>query len=63
MQNKNKNKNKIYLVTLGTYSDYRVCGVFTTKTQAKKYINKFTVPYEEYNIFILDIKLFTFIYF
>jgi hypothetical protein len=33
--------SKIYLVTEGDYSDYHVCGVFSTKENAQKYIDHF----------------------
>ena len=33
--------SKIYLVTEGDYSDYHVCGVFSTRENAQKYIDHF----------------------
>jgi hypothetical protein len=33
--------DEIYIVTTGEYSDYRICGVFTEKKLAKKFIDLF----------------------
>jgi len=49
-------ETKIYLVTRGKYSDYRVSAVFNEKELAEKYINSFKVDgfvdfrIEEYNL-------------
>lgn len=32
---------KIYVVTAGDYSDYQICGVFSSEDIAKKYIDSF----------------------
>ena len=32
---------KVYIVTSGSYSDYRICEVFSTKEKAEAYIAKF----------------------
>ncbi|MDY6862813.1 MAG: hypothetical protein SV062_07465 [Thermodesulfobacteriota bacterium] len=34
-------KQLVYIVTCGVYSDYHICGVFTNKALAQKYINCF----------------------
>ncbi len=40
----------VFLVTRGEYSDYRVCGVFTDKKLAQKYIDSFVKIYKEFRI-------------
>ena len=46
--------NKIYVVTLGEYSDYRICGVFNLENLAQKFIDSFgernTMNIEEYTL-------------
>jgi hypothetical protein len=32
---------KVYIVTAGDYSSYHICGIFSTKVLAKKFINSF----------------------
>lgn len=43
---------KVYLVTSGEYDDYGVHGVFSTKEQAKEYVDsrEFTSSYDNYYI-------------
>lgn len=40
----------IYVVTAGEYSEYRVCGIFSTRENAEKYMRAFPKPgYSSYN--------------
>jgi hypothetical protein len=41
---------KVFLVTRGDYSDYRVCAVFSNKKLAQKYIDSFNPRYDEFRI-------------
>jgi len=42
--------NEVYVVTSGSYSDYRICAVFTDKNLAQKYIDSFkTRVYSDFN--------------
>ena len=38
-------ENKVYVVTTGEYSDYRIEGVFSSREKAEEYINHSTNPY------------------
>lgn len=38
-------ENKVYVVTAGEYSDYRIEGVFSSREKAEEYINHSTNPY------------------
>ena len=37
-------ENKVYVVTAGEYSDYRIEGVFSSREKAEEYINHSTNP-------------------
>ena len=41
---------KVFLVTRGDYSDYRVCAVFSDEKLAQKYIDSFNLTYDEFKI-------------
>ena len=44
--------DKVYIVTEGEYSDYHVCGVFTSREKAEKFRDTFCCndTIEEYNL-------------
>lgn len=44
---------KIYIVTAGTYSDYRIEAVFTTEELAKAYVDKYG-DYDDRRIEVMD---------
>lgn len=50
----NEKIKKVYVVTSGEYSDYRIEAVFMTKEQANEYINEYTYSndfkIEEFNV-------------
>lgn len=44
---------KVYLVTIGSYSDYRIAAAFSTEDLAKEFMGRFTYPdirVEEYEV-------------
>lgn len=41
-------ENKVYVVTRGSYSDYSICAIFTSRYRAKKYIE----AYEEHDTWV-----------
>lgn len=48
-------KKIVYVVTEGCYSDYRICGVFSTRDKAQKWISD-VEPYGEIEEWELDDK-------
>lgn len=48
-------KNKVYIVTSGNYSDFRIEAVFSTEEKAKEYIDSFAIRQYEYDIYEYDI--------
>lgn len=41
MRRKKQKSTKIYVVTCGTYSDYHIEGIFSSKAKANAYIKKY----------------------
>ena len=48
--------NKVYLVTSGTYSDYKVDAVFESEELANKFIRSFKESYEEFMVEEYDLN-------
>ena len=49
----------IYIVTVGDYSDYRICGVYSSKKMAQKYIDSFKYcAFNEFRIEKYPVNLF-----
>ena len=48
---------KIYVVTSGSYSDYKIRGIFTTKEKAELYVESFYGRIEEYSLNPYERKL------
>lgn len=58
--------SKAFVITTGEYSNYRICGVFSTKENAELYLSRFKSPepdvestrYNEYDIEEYDLDVF-----